>query len=369
MSDEHKSKYITIAEQIKADILSGVYAEGDAIPTIRQLATRYHVNPQTVNKATAYLASIGYLQSRQGSGSVVVRPQNAESTLQIPMLLDRRRSRQLSDLDDPRNYHSKDIYLTYLVEMSQRSEAPGFLVYDKSDTRVKEEIRNRYPDVRGLFVQGTLPQCYFDEFAERNIPVVLINREVPDGFSGRAGSVLISPTRLHSMVDYLVTMGHRKLLYAFSTEFEKYELYHARLSHIRSALGEWSEDFSLELRPFDFDLQDSGAQRELERLLDEGFTAAIGYNDVSALSLFGLVQRAGRSVPYDLSVVGFDDMFAARIATPPLTTIRVNRARLVTEAFGIMDQLRELSAPNILRETIDTELVIRKSALPPKTHK
>jgi DNA-binding LacI/PurR family transcriptional regulator len=63
----------------------------------------------------------------------------------------------------------------------------------------------------------------------------------------------------------------------------------------------------------------------MEKLLARrgDFTAVFAVNDAVAVGAMECLQRAGRRVPEDVSVVGFDDVYLARYATPPLTTVHL----------------------------------------------
>jgi LacI family transcriptional regulator len=364
--DVGQKKYLQIAERIRQGIVSGEYEEGQMIPTIRELAKEYGVNPQTVNKATAHLVSLGYLRSRQGAGSQVVIP-GQTGLAGVYMLIDEHRSRYLNDLDDPRNYHGKDIYLTYLMRMSNEGRRSRFIVYGTEDTEPRAEIREAIAEASGFLVQGTLPRTYADLLAQANTPAVLINRRIPGAIEqGRLASVLIGVDKLESLVNYLVTLGHRKLLFVRSTEFEHNSVYDERLSAVMKALGEWNHEMDVELSEFPFNANDPESSRLLREHIDQGFSAAVGYNDGSALQLYPIIQRMGLVVGSDFSVCGFDDISVARLATPPLTTVRVDRGRLVRDAFDLLDELSQSAGPARISHTLDTDLVIRRSALPPR---
>ena len=68
---------------------------------------------------------------------------------------------------------------------------------------------------------------------------------------------------------------------------------------------------------------ESGYQA-VRRLLERGalFTALFAGNDQMALGAMRALREAGRRVPRDVSVVGFDDVPEAAYYEPPLTTIR-----------------------------------------------
>jgi DNA-binding LacI/PurR family transcriptional regulator len=360
-------KYLEVAQKIRNRIVSGVYAEGDRIPTIRGLAKEFGVNPQTVNKATAHLATLGYLRSRQGAGSEVVVPQN-DVRQGIYMLIDEHRSRYLDELDDPRNYHAKDIYLSYLIRMSKEGRESRFLVYGQHDERPRDDVATALTDAGGVLVLGSLPPVYSRLLAGRDVPTVFLNRRVPQELKeARAASVLIGLDRLYALADYLVTLGHRRILFVQAEEFERNETYAERLNTVKRAAANWSGQFAVEVEELPFDATNPECVESLKEAIQRGFTAAIGYNDGSALQFYSVVQRAGLPVGSGFSVCGFDDVSTARLATPPLTTVRVDRSRMLHDAFELLNELAQSETAQSYERTLQTELMIRRSALPPSS--
>jgi DNA-binding LacI/PurR family transcriptional regulator len=356
-------KYIEIAEQLRSEILSGKYRVGEKIPPIRELAIKYHANPQTVNKATAYLASLGYLEPRQGRGCVVTQPDDGHRSRKgIWMLIDRERSKLLSNLDEVSNYHAKDIYLTYLLIMSRRGGASGFTVYDREATEVPADFLDQLKSVSGFIVQGRLPEAYVRILEKENIPAVFINRPVPPGKSGRFGSILIDNTPIQQLVNYLISLGHRKILYLLSTEFEENEVFKERFHLVESTASAWGKNASI-IEVFRYSLGEAESIRSFQEKVEEGFSAGIGYNDTSALGAYALANACGYDIPSDISIAGFDDIMAAKTAIPPLTTIRVNRSLLTSKAIELLDELMKSNDPVRLSEILPTELVIRRSVI------
>ncbi|GAA5044566.1 LacI family DNA-binding transcriptional regulator [Thermocatellispora tengchongensis] len=90
--------------------------------------------------------------------------------------------------------------------------------------------------------------------------------------------------------------------------------------------------------------------------LDAVFVA----NDLMAIGALQALRQAGRRVPDDVAMVGFDDIEAARYTEPPLTTMR---QPIVEQATAMV---RLLLTPPAERDTdhviLPTELVIRESA-------
>ena len=65
------STWRLIAEEIRADIVSGRRADGERLPSEHEFATRFDVSRHTVRRALASLAEAGLVESRRGSGVFV----------------------------------------------------------------------------------------------------------------------------------------------------------------------------------------------------------------------------------------------------------------------------------------------------------
>ena len=66
--------YRQITDMVLAGIASGTIAPGEKLPTIRELAVRLEVNPNTIVKAYSQLEMLGALDTQQGSGVFVRMP-------------------------------------------------------------------------------------------------------------------------------------------------------------------------------------------------------------------------------------------------------------------------------------------------------
>jgi DNA-binding LacI/PurR family transcriptional regulator len=97
---------------------------------------------------------------------------------------------------------------------------------------------------------------------------------------------------------------------------------------------------------------------------DRDVTAVLCGNDDTAMAVRRALYEAGRNVPADVSIVGFDDVPGAAYWTPALTTVRMDFAALgraclaaiATKVTGFPHQAVELPPPS---------LVIRESTAPP----
>jgi DNA-binding LacI/PurR family transcriptional regulator len=90
-------------------------------------------------------------------------------------------------------------------------------------------------------------------------------------------------------------------------------------------------------------------------------TAVLVANDQLALGLLRRLHEAGREVPRDLSVVGFDDIPEAAYFTPPLTTVRQDFAELGRRCLRILlARIEGETEPT--RVVVAPELVVRASS-------
>jgi DNA-binding LacI/PurR family transcriptional regulator len=81
-----------------------------------------------------------------------------------------------------------------------------------------------------------------------------------------------------------------------------------------------------------------------------------------AVTAINTLTAAGRSVPADVSVVGFDDISLARYSAPPLTTIRQDLAK---GARAMVDLLfRRISDAPTESFFMAPELVVRGTSIP-----
>jgi GntR family transcriptional regulator len=69
--DESQPIYRQLRDRVVAMMLEGTLKEGDALPSVRQVATEYRLNPLTVLKSYQALADEGLVEKRRGLGMFV----------------------------------------------------------------------------------------------------------------------------------------------------------------------------------------------------------------------------------------------------------------------------------------------------------
>lgn len=107
-------------------------------------------------------------------------------------------------------------------------------------------------------------------------------------------------------------------------------------------------------------LEESGSQAVAElRSRGVALDAIVAASDLIAIGALRTLQEAGVDVPRQVSIVGFDDIPAASLTTPPLTTVMQDTRRageLLVETL-----LRQVAGESAENNVIPTKLVVRKS--------
>ncbi|MQY10158.1 Ribose operon repressor [Streptomyces sp. RB5] len=104
----------------------------------------------------------------------------------------------------------------------------------------------------------------------------------------------------------------------------------------------------------------SGAEAMAELLADEpALDAVFAANDLMAVGALRALREAGRRVPEDVAVVGFDDTEAAAYTAPPLTTVRSPMADQALETVRLLLRLLEGGPGDPV--VMPNELVVRES--------
>src|SRR5690606_10195968 len=91
--------------------------------------------------------------------------------------------------------------------------------------------------------------------------------------------------------------------------------------------------------------------------------AVFAANDLMALGALDAVREAGLRVPEDIAIVGFDDILAANLVNPPLTTVNQSQENIGRRATEMVFERINGTAPDEMRAVeMPYQLIIRKSA-------
>ncbi|MGL5860437.1 MAG: LacI family DNA-binding transcriptional regulator [Phycicoccus sp.] len=164
-------------------------------------------------------------------------------------------------------------------------------------------------------------------------------------------------------VEHLVTRGHTRIAYAGlpggvagDSRFDGWRGAVAELLSGTEPVPAVREEFTTPPEPCAVADELVAAARE------HGVTALVAATDVIAIQLQRAAKRAGLSLPDDLAVVGFDDIPAAAVVEPALTTVRQPLVEIGRIVVRLLERaITDPAAPPERRRVIP-ELVVRDSA-------
>jgi DNA-binding LacI/PurR family transcriptional regulator len=111
----------------------------------------------------------------------------------------------------------------------------------------------------------------------------------------------------------------------------------------------------------------SGYELGRQIVADGGVTAVFAANDDMAFGLLRAAHEAGRRVPDDLSIVGFDGIALSEFASPPLTTVQQDFHQAGIELVRLV--LQQVAEPGSIgydqRVLLPTTLLVRGTTAPP----
>ena len=158
---------------------------------------------------------------------------------------------------------------------------------------------------------------------------------------------------------HLLDVGRRQIAFLGQAD-EHYPEFADRYRGLCAALGERgiSADPALQVNAY---TNEEDGYRAARQLLQSGaaFDAIFAASDLIAIGAIRALGEAGRAVPGDVAVVGFDDIPAASHASPPLTTVMQDLKRagdLLVET--LLAQVEDRDQPE---RTLPTRLIVRKS--------
>jgi LacI family transcriptional regulator len=228
--------------------------------------------------------------------------------------------------------------------------------------------RGRYSDlvvsqrVDGLIVSG--PRTDDDELeslVRDGFPIIL-QGSLP---SLDASSVDVdNRAGARTAVEHLLALGHRRIGCVTNAPLA-YTAAADRLAGYRDALDAAGVDVDATLVVEGaFDAASGWSATASLLAAAPEVTALFVASDIVAFGALRALREAGRRVPADVSVVGFDDIPLARHFDPPLTTIRLP-ARELGAAAGRALVERLAGRAGTERTLLPTELIVRESTAAP----
>ncbi len=195
--------------------------------------------------------------------------------------------------------------------------------------------QGRVDGVIGVFF--TLKAKDFNPLVEAGVPIVRIESSKKRGGEIPIDDIYVdSRAAAQTVTEYLLGLGHKRIALVAGRGGPQAH----RIEGYRRALAEFGHPDHVVI---DDEFSEMGGIRAAESILGGDFrpTAIFAANDLMAIGVMQSLRERGIRIPEDIAVVGFDDISAAKLVTPTLTTVAQFQWKMGERAAQtLMDRLR-----------------------------
>jgi LacI family transcriptional regulator len=261
----------------------------------------------------------------------------------------------VSDITNPH-------YFELIRGAEMRAKASRYtlvLVNAEESPRIEyDHIRRLAQSVDGFVLAASrLPDENILEFAGMR-PLVLMNRELP----GLPSVIVDYAEGCRRIVDHLASLGHESVVYLAGPRNSWTA--RQRWKSIRNAC----EKIGIEAERIGYFIPTvASGVAAADAALHTDATAVIAHNDLLAIGVLRRLAERGVCVPADRSVAGFDNIFAAELCSPALTTLGGAHAEVGGAAVELLlDKTRVIGPPSdaVPRLVLPSWLLVRASTGP-----
>ncbi len=206
------------------------------------------------------------------------------------------------------------------------------------------------------------------EFAQRAIPTVVIGRELQHG---PVSSIVVdNEAGARLAIQHLYELGHNRIAFIKGPSILVDSVQRWRgIENFAHDVGlSIDPRLVLEIKGRNSSYAEGCALTEelLRRRSD--FTALVAFDDLTACAAIRALTRAGRYVPQDCSVVGFDDIPGAEFYNPPLTTVQQQLEMQGSLGAEIVEELIRATVEKRIAQAkyrkVSPKLIVRESTCP-----
>lgn len=325
--------------------------------TIKDIAKELGVSPGTISKGLNNASDVSEAMKKKildtaiAMGYSRTKLKNSNGKIKVCIFMenmDYQSSTQFG-YDIVVGFKQEAIKEGYEVSLLQIS--PSFQLAEDYDTFM---LKNGYA---GSFCVGfALEDRWLQSFKTTKTPTVLFDNYVPINpktcYIGTDSSEIIE-----LLVDHLYLLGHRKI--AFLNGSEHSLITEQRMDAFYQSMEKRGLSVDPELAIYAYFVS-RVAEDHVPTILKKGATAIICGNDVIASGVYTELMGKGLSIPHDISVAGIDDIPLSGLLTPPLTTVKQERALLGRLGFFALNSILSHKMA-ISRNLLRPELIIRGS--------
>lgn len=346
--------YKQIYDALHDAILTGTLAPGSRVPTEKELSEQYQVSRITSKRALTELEQNQLIYRVQGSGSFVRQQPKRETTGKILFVLPFANDLSLGNFTEG----------IYPVMQEYGYE----LLMTPADYLEKTTAQDLMQEFDGMIYYASNTSSYYDLLftcQQNDFPVVTLDKQLhdfpfpailPDNFEG--GQLATA---------HLIELGHSRIAYIFGDRHHPQSVRKRYLGYV---------DALQQSAGFITKLDDTHAvlSEALLYIRDHQITAAVCENDLVAIELMRCLRQNQQEVPADFSLIGFDNIQAAALVDPALTTIGQNFAEMGRLAgLKVIEKINQSNPADPVNTHVSTEpaaqlvavsLIIRESTKP-----
>lgn len=348
-----------IARQFMWQVASGRIAAGSHLPPIAELADELGVSVHTVRAAYRQLADDGIVSISRGSRTSVLGYDRARASIQN----DSHPSYSIGVMVPA----FTDYYADFLQALSLEAGLEGWLPIICQTQHYDARVTSRHLDqLLSRNVDGVILIHFTSAGDEAVVDVVASSSALRpfvfvDSANVGMGSHILADrtTDGYEATMHLIEHGHRRIAHVGSPTDSSSNLLSTGYARALAAAN-LPTDPELVANVVDFSLE-AGAKAATHLLLqDDPPTAIFCAGDILALGAVSASHERGLRVPSDVAVMGYGEIPFARLAAPPLSTVRLPADRLGHEAIRTLRQAIHDGVPQT-PVTVATELVLRES--------
>lgn len=261
---------------------------------------------------------------------------------------------------------SNELFDSLLLEIQARIASTAYMLIvdyiDESDNEVLRAMqlcREKKP--QGILFLGGSQEHFRELFHNISLPCVLVTTSAAELSFENLSSVTSDDTMAANMaIQGLLDLGHTRIAviggYRDYSDIAR-QRYQGCLAAFRKNRVSFDE-LQYESARFTYEDGYRAAQVLLERVSD--FTALFAMSDVMAMGAIRALTDAGRRVPEDISVVGFDGLTIGAYTVPRLSTVVQSVEQLAEQSVQLLRQKIEEDA-KARHEVISVSLLMRES--------
>jgi DNA-binding LacI/PurR family transcriptional regulator len=330
-------------------------AEADSVTSMREVARRAKVSPATVSRAFAVPG--------------LVRRETLERVLAVAEELHYRPSRAARSLTTGKTGNIGLVvpdlgnpFFSAILKGGQararEADLAVFVADAEENPRLEIElVRAMARQVDGVIIcSSRLSEPELQQL-RRDTTLVLLNRRVP----GVSAVLMDSAGGMRQAIEHLVALGHQ------------------RIGFLGGPVSSWSNrerhrGFRTKARGKSLEIVEFGpfaphfeaGQHAADLAVAADLTAVVAFNDLMALGVLSRLSDRGIGVPEQISVVGFDNIPMAGMATPHLTTVALPLEQSGRVAIELL--LEQLAQPGsgTHEQGLAAQLIVRASTAPPR---